>query len=57
MINDQATKFQWSDKVGIMVIPKDSSDANKDYVNLLTNNGEINLNMITKFEETFIGKE
>ena len=40
-----------------MMIPKDVSDANMDYVNLHTNHGEINLNMITNFEETYIGKE
>ena len=57
LLNDQATEFQWSDKVRIMMIPRDVSDANTDYVNLLTNHGEINLNMITKFEETYIGKE
>ena len=39
------------------MIPKDVSDANMDCVNLLTNHCEINLNMITKFEETYIGKE
>ena len=40
-----------------MMIPKDVSDANMDYVNLLPNQGEINLNMITKFEETYTGKK
>ena len=40
-----------------MMILKNVSDANTDYVNLLTNHGEINLNMITKFEETYLGKE
>ena len=39
------------------MIPKDVSDANMDYVNLHTNHGEINLNMIANFEETYIGKE
>ena len=39
------------------MIPKHVSDANIDYVNLLTNHGEINLNMLTKFEETCIRKE
>ena len=40
-----------------MTIPKDVSEANTDYVNLLKNKGENNINMITKFEETYIGKE
>ena len=33
------------------------SDANMDYVNLLTNHSEINLNMIKIYKETYIGKE
>ena len=40
-----------------MMIPKDVLDANTDYFNLLTNHGKINLNMITKFEKTCIGKK
>ena len=40
-----------------MMIPKDISDANTDYVNLITNHGEINLNVIEKIEEKYIGKE
>ena len=40
-----------------MMTPKDVSDTNTDYVNLLTNYGENNINMITKFEEAYIGKE
>ena len=46
----QATEFQWSDNVGIMMIPKDVSNTNTDYVNLLTNHGEIYLNMIKKLK-------
>ena len=53
-LNNRATEFQWSDKVGIMMIPKDVSDMNTDYVNLLTNYGEINPNMIIKFEDIYI---
>ena len=49
LINDQATVFQWSNKLGVMMIPEDVSDANMDYVSLLTNHGEFNLNIITKF--------
>ena len=56
-LNDQATEFQWSGKVGIMMILKDILDVNTDYVNLLTSPGEINLNMLTKFEETYTRKE
>ena len=56
-LNDQSTKFQWSDNVGIMIILKYMSDANMDYVNLLTNHSEINLNMIKIYKETYIGKE
>ena len=56
-LNDQATEFQWSGKVGIMMILKDVLDTNTDYVNLLTSPGEINLNMLTKFEETYTRKE
>ena len=55
-LNNQATEFQWSNNVGIMMILKDVSDANNDYVNLLTNHGGINLNMKTKFEDKYIGK-
>ena len=32
-------------------------DENIDYVNLLMNHGDININMITKFDETYIRKE
>ena len=56
LLNDRATEYQWSIKVGIMMIPKDVSDANTDCVNLIMNHGEININMIAKFEETYIGK-
>ena len=56
-LNDRSTKIQWSNNVGIMMIPKDLSDVNTDYVKLLTNNGEINLDMIKNVEETYIGKE
>ena len=56
-LNYQTTEFQWSGKVGIMMILKDVLDANTDYVNLLTSPGEINLNMLTKFEETYTRKE
>ena len=31
-----------------MMIPKDVLDKNTDYVNLLTNHGKFNLNMIKK---------
>ena len=31
------------------MIPKDALDANTDYVNLLTNHGEINLHIINQF--------
>ena len=37
-----------------MIIPKDVSDANTEYVNLLTNHGEINFSMITKFEQIYM---
>ena len=57
LLNDQVTEFQWSNKVVIMMILKDVLDANTDYLNLLTNHGEINLNKITKFEETYVRKE
>ena len=40
-----------------MMIPKDVSVSNMDYVNLLPNNGGVNLNMIIYFEETYIRKE
>ena len=40
-----------------MMVLKDVSDTNTDYVNLLINHGEININMITNFEETYIGKK
>ena len=49
-LNNQATVFQWSEKVGIMMIPKDVSGANINYVNLISNHGEIDLNIITKYE-------
>ena len=39
------------------MILKEVLDLNTDYFNLLTNHAEINLNMITKFEETYIIKE
>ena len=39
------------------MIPKDVSDMNTDYVNLITNHDEINLNMITNSEEIYIGNE
>ena len=55
-LNDRSTKFQWSGNARIMMITKDMSDANTDYVNLLPNNGEIDLNMIQKIEETYIRK-
>ena len=55
-LNDWATEFQWSDKVGIIMIPKDVLDVNTDYVKLLTSPGEINLNMLTNFEETYTRK-
>ena len=57
LFNDRATDFQWSKKVGIMMILKDLSDVNTDYVNLLTNHGEINLNMIKTIDQTDISKE
>ena len=50
LLNDRATAFQWSEKVGIMMIPKDVSYRNTDYVNLLTNHGYIILNIIIIFE-------
>ena len=56
-LNDRSTEFQWSDNVRIMMIKKYMSDANTDYVNILTNHSEMNINMITKFEQTHIGKE
>ena len=40
-----------------MMIPKGVLYVNTDYVNLLKNHGEINLNMITNFEEKCIKKE
>ena len=46
LINNRATKFQWSFKK--MMILKVVLDANTDYVNLLTNHGEINPNIPTK---------
>ena len=39
------------------MILKDVLDANTDNINLLTNHGEVNIDMITKSEETYIGKE
>ena len=36
-----------------MMIPKDILDANMDYVNLLTNHGIMNLNMIKKLREIY----
>ena len=45
-----------TNNVRIMLIPKDALDVNMNYLNLLTNHGEINLNMITKFEDTYIKK-
>ena len=52
LINDRATKFQWSNNVRIMMIPKDVLDTSTDYLNRLMNNSETVLNMITKFEGT-----
>ena len=49
LLNYRATEFQLSDNVVIMMIPRDVSDTTTDYVNLLTNYGKINLNIITKF--------
>ena len=49
-LNNQATEFQWSDNVEIMMILKGVSDANTDYVKLLTNNCKINLNLIKKLK-------
>ena len=56
-LNNEATGFQWSEKFGIMMILKDVLDANTDSIKLLTNHGEINLDMISKFDETYIGKK
>ena len=39
------------------MIPKDVSDAKMDYVNLLTNHGKVDLDIITKFDKTYIRKE
>ena len=39
------------------MIPKDVSNVNADYVIIVIDHGEINLNTIKKFEETFMGKE
>ena len=36
------------------MIPKDILDASMNFFNLLTNHDEINFNMITNFEETYI---
>ena len=51
LLNNQATEFHWSDKFGIMMIPKDVVGANMDYVNLITNHGEINLNITIFFKK------
>ena len=46
LLNNRGTKLQWSDNVKMMIISKDVLDANMDYVNLLINHGEVNLDMI-----------
>ena len=56
-LNDWATEFQSSDNVVNMMIMKKKLDMNMDYINVLTNKSENILNMITKFEEKYIGKE
>ena len=51
---DRATKFQWNnDTVRIMQIPGDPIKTTK-YTKILTNHGELNLEDILKFEESYI---
>ena len=51
---DRAIEFQWNDDpVGIMQIPEDPIKTTK-YTNLLTNHGELNLEDVLKFEESYI---
>ena len=39
------------------MIPKEVLDADMYYFNLLTNHGEVNIDMIKKIEEIYIGTE
>ena len=57
LLNDQETKLQWSDVVGIMMISKDISYVNTDYIKLLRNHGDVKLDGIRKLEDTYIGTE
>ena len=54
LLNKQATELQWSNNVGIVMTPKDVLDANTDSVNLLKNQGEVNLEMIKKFKRQIL---
>ena len=56
LLNDRGTELQLSNNVEIMMFPKDILDAKTDYFNLLKNYSEVNIDMITKFEKTYIGK-
>ena len=56
-LNDQSTELQWFDDDVNMMIQIEILNANTDFVNLLTNNGEVILDVITKFEETYIRTE
>ena len=51
---DCATEFQWNDDtVGIMQIPDHPITPTK-YTNLLTNHGELDLEDVLRFEESYI---
>ena len=54
-LSDRASEYSWNDEVvGIMMIPEDPTDPSTVYKNLLTNHGEITLEQVRRFEESYI---
>lgn len=55
LLGDRSSEFSWNDPiVGIMMIPENPADYDTTYTNLLTNHGQISLQRIRTFEESYI---
>eukprot|EP00978_Attheya_sp_CCMP212_P040484 scaffold221375_cov55-Attheya_sp.AAC.1 len=57
-LSDRADDHDWNEPyLGILQIPEDPADANTNYDDLLTLYGQISIERIRKFEETYIDQE
>ena len=57
-INTHAKEYKWDDEIGgVLHIPEDHTDPNSDTAYLSQAYGRINLEIIKRFEKTYLGKE